>query len=133
MTRKAIARTLALLTVAGFILVAPHGFAGNQVRWTVHVGVVGAALEIPVPSTLFQDRALPVKSARWQCFASKALRQDEAANTYSTMTVHCTDGETTVVSLASCQVGAHDVDKLSIELIEKTSNVHNAIQARCDG
>lgn len=127
-------RSLTLVALLGTILVAPPAIAENQVRWTVRIAAGGAAsTPMPLPFTLFQNHPLPIKGSLWGCFADKWLRQDVAGNTYSAMTIHCTDGTTTVRSAVSCQIGGHDSGKASIELIEKTNDLHNEIQAQCEG
>ena len=103
----------------------------NQVRWTMSVGNPSVAVVIPI--TLFKDRPVPIKSERWRCYVDNALRQDAQANTYSTLTVHCSDGETTVVTSASCLIGGHLPDRLAVELIEKTSTVTSSLRAHCEG
>ena len=108
--------------------------AGNQVMWSIRVGAGDArAVEVAIPGALFKDHVLPIKGDRWHCLADKWLRQDESGNTFSTMVIHCADGETTVTSSASCQIGANDSDKLSISFVEKTTTLRNVIDARCDG
>jgi hypothetical protein len=108
--------------------------AGNQVSWSVRVGVAGApTVAVALPGALFKDHALPVKGERWRCLVDKFLRQDGGGNTFSTMVVHCTDGETTVSSSASCQIGANDSDRLSLNFVEKTTTLRNVIDAQCDG
>jgi hypothetical protein len=122
---------VALCTAASW---ASTGGADNYVTWTVRVGpssTSATSLTMPVP--LFQDRLLPTKGERWRCLADKILRQDERGNTYGEMSVRCSDGETTVTSLASCQVGAHGSDRLFIELVEKTSAIKNGIWVQCQG
>jgi hypothetical protein len=127
-------RTSALFSFLGVTLFAPGLGAGNQVTWSVRVGAAGApAVAIVMPGALFKDHALPIKGDRWHCLADKFLRQDEGGNTFSTMVIHCTDGETTVTSSASCQIGANDSDKLSISFAEKTTTLRNVIDARCNG
>jgi hypothetical protein len=100
--------------------------AGNQVNWSAHVGEVAVTL----PPGLFDGRPLPTRGARWHCLVDKVLRQDASGNTFSTLTVHCEDGETTVSASASCAIGAHDRNQLSFELLEKSS-VKNTIRAEC--
>jgi hypothetical protein len=114
------------LALVALMLVTASGGAGNQVTWNAHVGDVVVTL----PSGLFDGRALPTKGARWHCVADKVLRQDAGGNTFSTLTVRCDDGETTVSSSASCAIGAHDHNQLSFELLEK-SNLRNTIRAEC--
>jgi hypothetical protein len=115
------------LTFVALTLAASSGGAGNQVTWAVHVGEAVVTL----PPGLFDSRALPIKGARWHCVADKVLRQDPAGNTFSTLTVRCDDGETTVSASASCAIGGHDSRQLSFELVEKTS-LKNAIRAECN-
>jgi hypothetical protein len=122
-------RAAALLTCLAVILSTSVGGADNQVRWTVHVDDGGIVL----PPALFKDHVLPTVGTRWHCFADKVLRQDAVGNTFSTLTVHCTDGETTASSAASCQIGSHETAKLAIDLLEKTTGVRNTIRAECDG
>lgn len=113
---------------------ASMGGADNSVRWTVHVDDSGASnAAVALPASLFKDHVLPVRGTRWHCLADKVLRQDAGGNTYSTLTVHCFDGETTVSSSASCLIGNHAVDRLSIQLVEKTSSVQNELRADCEG
>jgi len=119
-------RAAGFSTVAALVLTASTGGAGNQVTWSVHIG---DAL-VTLPSGLFDGRALPTKGVRWHCVADKALRQDPAGNTFSTLTVRCDDGETTVSAAASCAIGGHDSKQLAFELVEKTS-LKNAIRAEC--
>jgi hypothetical protein len=127
-------RRSALLSFLGVTCFASSLGAGNQVVWSVRVGAAGApAAAIVLPGALFKDHALPIKGDRWHCLADKFLRQDDGGNTFSTMVIHCTDGETTVTSSASCQIGANDSDKLSITFVEKTTTLHNVIDARCNG
>jgi hypothetical protein len=124
----------ALLGCVTTILWAQLGGAENSVRWTVHVdqnGTSGAT--VALPTSLFQDHPLPVRGTRWHCLADKLLRQDPSGNTYSTLTVHCFDGETTVSSSASCLIGNHGTDRLSIQLVERTTSVQNELRADCEG
>ncbi len=86
---------------------------------------------VPMPSGLFDGRPLPTTGTHWRCFADKVLRQDAAGDTFSTLTVRCNDGETTISASASCAFGAHDARQLSFELVEKTTNLRNAIRAEC--
>jgi len=109
------------------MLAASSGEAGNQVIWTVRV----ADSTVPIPAALFDARPLPTKGSRWSCLADKALRQDAGGNTFSTLTIRCNDGETTVSSSASCSIGAHDNKQLAFELLEKTTGLKNAIRAEC--
>ena len=120
-------RTSGGLAGVALMLTASSGGAGNQVTWTVHVGDAVVAL----PAALFASRTLPTKGARWHCDADKVLRQDTAGNTFSTLTVRCNDGETTVSASASCAIGGHDSRQLSFELAEKTADLRNAIRAEC--
>ncbi len=120
-------RISGMLTVGALMLTASSGGAGNQVVWSVHVGDAA----VPVPSGLFDSRPLPTKGTHWQCLADKVLRQDAAGNTFSTLTVRCNDGETTISASASCSIGAHDSRQLAFELVEKTTNLKNAIRAEC--
>jgi hypothetical protein len=122
----AIIRTSGCLTLLALALTASSGGAGNQVAWSVHVGDAAVTL----PAGLFDGRALPTKGGRWHCVADKLLRQDTAGNTFSTLTVRCDDGETTVSASASCTIGGHESKQLSFELAEKSS-VRNAIRAEC--
>ncbi len=119
-------RTSGWLTFAALTLTATSGGAGNQVVWNLHIGEAAVTL----PAGLFDGRPLPTKGTRWHCVADKALRQDSGGNTFSTMTIRCDDGVTTVSSSASCAIGAHDQRQLSFELLEK-SNVKNSIRAEC--
>jgi hypothetical protein len=119
-------RASGCLTLVAVMLAATSGGAGNQVTWSVHVGEAVVTL----PAGLFDSRPLPTKGARWHCVADKALRQDPAGNTFSTLTVRCDDGETTVSASASCSIGGHDTKQLAFELVEKTS-MKNAIRAEC--
>jgi hypothetical protein len=113
---------------------ASRGGADNYVTWTVRVGPSStSATSVAIPVPLFKDKVLPTKGERWRCLADKLLRQDERGNTYGEMSVRCSDGETTVTSSASCQVGAHGSDRLFIELVEKTSAIKNGIWAQCEG
>jgi hypothetical protein len=48
-------------------------------------------------------------------------------------TVHCFDGETTASSSASCLIGNHGTDRLSVQLVEKATSVQNELRAECDG
>ena len=120
-------RAAARLTLLALMLAASSGEAGNQVIWTVRV----ADSAVPLPAALFDGRPLPTKGSRWSCVADKALRQDAGGNTFSTLTIRCNDGETTVSSSASCAIGAHDNKQLSFELLEKTTGSKNAIRAEC--
>ncbi|HTQ41983.1 MAG TPA: hypothetical protein VMI75_04435 [Polyangiaceae bacterium] len=120
-------RAAARLTLLALMLSASSGEAGNQVIWTVHV----ADSTVPLPAALFDGRPLPTKGSRWSCVADKALRQDASGNTFSTLTIRCNDGETTVSSSASCSIGAHDNKQLAFELLEKTTGLKNAIRAEC--
>src|SRR5580704_15906521 len=115
-------RTSGGLAFAALMLAASSGGAGNQVNWTVHVGETA----VPLPSGQFDGRPLPTKGSRWRCVADKALRQDAAGNTFSTLTVRCDDGDSTVTASASCAIGAHDSRQLSFELAEKAANVKNS-------
>ncbi len=113
---------------------AASGGADNQVQWSVHTDDAGGAgVAVPLPAALFKDHALPTRGARWRCLADKVLRQDATGNTFSTLTVHCSDGETTVSSSASCLIGTHHSDRLSIELVERTTSQRNLLRAECDG
>jgi hypothetical protein len=85
---------------------------------------------VTLPPGLFDSRPLLTRGVRWHCVADKVLRQDTGGNTFSTLTVRCDDGETTVSASASCAIGAHDRSQLSFELLEK-SNVKNTIRAEC--
>lgn len=127
MSPTTMVRASARLTLLALMLVSSSGEAGNQVIWTVHVGDT----VVPLPPALFDGRLLPTKGSRWSCVADKALRQDAGGNTFSTLTIRCNDGETTVSSSASCSIGAHDNKQLSFELLEKTTSVKNAIRAEC--
>jgi hypothetical protein len=109
------------------MLTASSGGAGNQVAWSVQIGEAA----VPMPPALFDSHPLPTKGTHWRCVADKALRQDTAGNTFSTLTVRCNDGETTISSSASCAIGAHDTKQISFELVEKTTNLRNAIRAQC--
>jgi hypothetical protein len=120
-------RTCAALTGVAVMLTASMGGAGNQIAWNLHVGEVAVAL----PTTLFTGRPLPIKATHWQCFADKSLRQDTEGNTFSTLVIRCNDAETTFSAFASCSIGGHDTDRLSFELLEKTSNAKTAIRAEC--
>jgi hypothetical protein len=120
-------RAAARLTLVALMLAASSGEAGNQVIWTVHVGDA----VVPLPAALFDGRPLPTRGTRWSCVADKALRQDAGGNTFSTLTIRCNDGETTVSSSASCAIGAHDNKQLSFELSERTTSLKNAIRAEC--
>src|SRR5579864_4698637 len=127
-------RRTQLFSFLGVTFFASSLGAGNQVTWSIRVGAAGApAVAIPIPAALFKDHVLPIKGDRWHCLADKSLRQDENGNTFSTMVIHCADGETTVTSSASCQIGANDSDKLSISFVEKTTTLRNVIDARCNG
>lgn len=127
-------RTSGLFSFLGVTLFASSLSAGNSVAWTLRVGAAGSpATAIPLPGMLFKDHPLPTKGDRWRCLADKLLRQDESGNTFSTIVVHCTDGETTVTSSASCQIGSNDSDKLSITFVEKTTTLRNLIDAQCNG
>jgi CheY-like chemotaxis protein len=132
--RAMMLRRSALFSFLGVMLFAPGLDAGNQVTWNIRVGAAGApAVPIALPGALFKDHPLPIKGDRWHCLADKFLRQDESGNTFNTLVIHCTDGETTVTSSASCQIGANDSDKLSIGFVEKTTALRNVIDARCNG
>lgn len=132
--RASMLRRSALFSFLGVMFFAPGLDAGNQVSWSVRVGAAGApATAIALPGALFKDYSVPIKGDRWRCLADKLLRQDDSGNTFSTLVIHCTDGETTVTSSASCQIGANDEDKLSIGFVEKTTTLHNVIDARCKG
>jgi len=124
---KTIPRASGWLTLVALMLAASSGGAGNQVTWVVRVGDAAVSL----PSGLFDSRPLPTKGARWHCIADKVLRQDTGGNTFSTLSVHCEDGDSTVSASASCAIGAHDSKQLSFELVERTANVKNAIRAEC--
>jgi len=125
-------RLLLAAFAAATALISSHVAAdNNQVRWTMLVG--NPAVAVPLPILLFKDRPIPIKSDRWRCFVDNALRQDTQANTYSTLTIHCDDGETTVVTSASCLVGGHAPDRLSVDLVEKTPALTNSLRARCEG
>jgi hypothetical protein len=117
------------LVLLACMLTVSRGGAGNAVTWTAHIG---EAL-VTLPSGLFNGRALPTVGTRWHCVADKALRQDAAGNTFSTLGVRCEDGETTVTASASCAIGGREEKQLSFELAEKTGNVRNAIRAECAG
>ena len=103
----------------------------NRVRWTMSAGEPSVAVALPI--ALFKDRPVPVRGERWRCFVDNELRQDGQANTFSTLTIHCTDGETTVKSSASCLIGGHVPDRLAVDLVERAPVVTNSIRARCDG
>lgn len=118
----------ALVSLA-LMLSASSGDAANTVSWSVHSGDAAVTL----PPGLFEGRLVPTKGTRWHCVADKALRQDAAGNTFSTLTVLCEDGESTVSSSASCTIGAHETRQLSFEVAEKTASVRNAIRAECSG
>jgi hypothetical protein len=120
-------RRAAWLVFAALTLSASSVGADNQVAWTVHVGETAVSL----PPGLFSGRPLPIKGSRWHCMADKALRQDTAGNTFSTLTVRCDDSETNVSASASCAIGAHDTRQLGFELLEKTTSVKNDIRAEC--
>jgi hypothetical protein len=122
-----VARTAGGLTLVALMLAASSGDAGNQVTWTVHIGD-GV---VPLPPGLFDSRPLPTRGTRWRCVADKVLRQDTGGNTFSTLSVRCDDGDSTVSASASCAIGAHDSKQLSFELAERTANVKNAIRAEC--
>jgi hypothetical protein len=109
------------------MLAASSGGAGNRVAWNVHVGEA----VVPVPSGVFESRPLPTAGTHWHCLVDKVLRQDAVGDTFSTLTVRCNDGETTISASASCAIGAHDTRQLSFELMEKTTNAKNAIRAEC--
>jgi len=127
-------RVLAMFSFLAVTFFASGVAAGNQVTWSVRVGVAGApTIAVAVPGALFKDYVLPVKGERWRCLSDKFLRQDEGGNTFSTMVVHCTDGDTIVSSSASCQIGANDSDRLSLNFAEKTTTLRNVIDARCNG
>ena len=123
------AKGVALLVLLACILTVSRGGAGNSVAWTAHIGET----LVPLPSGLFNGRALPTLGTRWHCVADKALRQDAAGNTFSTLSIRCDDGETTVTSSASCAIGGREDKQLSFELTERTGNVRNAIRAECSG
>jgi hypothetical protein len=120
-------RASAKLTLLALMLAASSGEAGNRVIWSVHIG----DSVVPLPDALFNGRPLPTRGTRWSCVADKALRQDAGGNTFSTLTIRCNDGETTVSSSASCSIGAHDDKQLSFELLEKTTGLKNAVRAEC--
>jgi len=120
--------TAAVATAISLTVASPVG-ADNNVKWTMSVGSPGVAVALPI--TLFKDRPVPIRSERWRCFVDNALRQDAEANTFSTLSVHCTDGETTVLTSASCLIGAHNEDRLGVDLVEKS--VTTTIRARCSG
>jgi hypothetical protein len=126
-------RASSLLAFLAVILGSSLGGADNQVRWSVHTGGADAAATVPLPGALFKDFTLPIRGARWHCVADKFLRQDAGGNTFSTLDIRCTDGETTVSSSASCMIGSHESAKLSFELVEKTTGLTNAVRAECDG
>ena len=127
MSPTAMVRASARLTLLALMLAASSGEAGNQVIWSVHVG----DSVVPLPAAQFDSRPLPSKGSRWSCVADKALRQDAVGNTFSTLTIRCNDGETTVSSSASCSIGGHDSKELSFELLERTTSLKNAIRAEC--
>jgi hypothetical protein len=126
-----------------FMLVAPIAAAialiassvgaenNNKVKWTLYVGNPGVS--VPLPVTLFKDRPVPIKSERWRCFVDNALRQDAEANTFSALTIHCSDGETTVITSASCLIGSNANDRVSVELVEKATTLSNSLRAQCSG
>ncbi|MGD0529398.1 MAG: hypothetical protein ABSE49_29940 [Polyangiaceae bacterium] len=114
------------LGLVALMMATSSSEAGNMVSWSAHVGDVAVTL----PPGLFDSRPLPTKGARWHCVADKVLRQDAGGNTFSTLTVRCDDGETTVSAAASCAIGAHDRNQLSFELLEKSS-LKNTIRAEC--
>ncbi|HLK38137.1 MAG TPA: hypothetical protein VKU41_15350, partial [Polyangiaceae bacterium] len=120
---------IGLLVLLACALTASRGGAGNAVTWTAHVGEASVAL----PSGLFSGRVLPTAGTRWHCIADKLLRQDASGNTFSTLSVRCDDGETTVIASASCAIGGRDERQLSFELAERAGNVRNAIRAECAG
>jgi hypothetical protein len=105
--------------------------SNNKVKWTLYVGNPGVS--VPLPVALFKDRPVPIKSDRWRCLVDNALRQDAEANTFSTLTVHCSDGETTVITSASCLIGGNTNDRLGVELVEKTTTLSNSLRAQCAG
>ena len=121
------AKGVCALVGLAFVLTASSVGAGNQVTWTAHVGEAS----VPLPSGLFGGRILPTVGTRWHCVADKVLRQDSAGNTFSTLSVRCDDGETTVIASASCAIGGRETKQLSFELAEKTTNVRNAVRAEC--
>ena len=127
MSPTTMVRASARLTLLALMLAASSGEAGNQVIWTVHVGDA----VVPLPAALFDGRSLPTRGSRWSCVADKALRQDTGGNTFSTLTIRCNDGETTVSSSASCAIGAHDNKQVAFELLERTTSLKNAIRAEC--
>jgi hypothetical protein len=126
-------RLSALLVFAGVTAFSSLGGAENQVRWTVHTGPDAAGVSVALPAALFKDVTIPMRGTRWRCLADKVLRQDTGGNTFSTLTIRCSDGETTVSSAASCAIGSHENAKLSFELVETTSHLTNAVRAECDG
>ena len=123
------AKGIGMLVLLGCTLMASRGGAGNSVTWTAHVGDALVAL----PAGLFNGRVLPTVGTRWHCAADKVLRQDSAGNTFSTLSVRCDDGETTVTASASCAIGGREDKQLSFELAERAGNVRNAIRADCAG
>ncbi len=128
---KQLVGLLALCAAASW---ASIGGADNYVTWTVRVGPSSSsATLLTLPLALFRDKALPIKGDRWRCLADKVLRQDDHGNTYGEMSVRCSDGETTLTSSASCQVGAHVSDRFGFELAEKTSAIKNGIWVQCEG
>jgi hypothetical protein len=120
-----------LFAFVAVTLYSSAGAADNQVRWNLHAG--GADAAVALPTALFKDLPLPIRGARWRCTADKVLRQDAGGNTYSTLSIHCADGETTISSSASCMIGSHESAKLSFELAEKSTALTNAVRAECDG
>ena len=126
-------RVSALLAFVGVTVCSSVGGADNQVRWSVHTGADAAAVSVVLPAALFRDVIIPMRGTRWRCLADKVLRQDPGGNTFSTLSIRCSDGETTVSSSASCAIGSHDTARLSFELLEKTTNLTNAVRAECDG
>jgi hypothetical protein len=126
-------RPAAVLVFLGVTLSSFPSGADNQVRWSVHTGGADAAVVVAVPAGLFRDVPLPVRGTRWRCSADKVLRQDPAGNTFSTLDVRCTDGETTISSSASCLIGSHESSKLAFQLVEKTTGLINGVRAECEG
>jgi hypothetical protein len=113
---------------------AGRGGAENMVQWSMQIDDAGSSgVAVPLPAALFKDHPVPTRGTRWRCQADKVLRQDVRGNTFSALTVHCNDGETTVSSSAACLIGTHDSEKLSIELVEKTTGQRNLLRAECDG
>lgn len=126
-------RALMSVAVLSLSTVASNSGADNFVTWTVRVGPQASPTALALPASLFKDHLLPTKGSRWRCVADRILRQDDRGNTYSEMSVRCTDGETTVSSSASCQIGAHGTDRFSMDFVEKTTAATNTISAQCDG